>query len=152
MNRDQILDNGEIDVDELNRVNELTVFEPRKTYSSRASSFRELRVYSEAVLVVRNCYEFTKTFPKDENYGLTSQLRRAAVSVPANIAEGWGRGGKVELARFVDIAMGSLCEVRALLDVALELGYTSPEAVSTIETQANSLAGMLHRLRSTLRA
>ena len=130
----------------------LTVAEARATYGATAKSFRKLRVYGEAIKLTVACYEMAKLLPKEEQYGLSSQLRRAAVSVTANIAEGWGREGNAEFARFVDIAIGSLCEVRALVDVCVELNYTSSEATAAIETRADDLSGMLHNLRLRLRS
>lgn len=146
-----MIEEDELNIERLNRLSELTIIEPRKPYSKGITTFKELRVYKDSLKFVRNCYELTSSFPKEEVYGLSSQLRRAAVSIPANIAEGWGREGKAELARYVDIAMGSLCEVRALLDVALELEYTSPDSAIAVDGEAYVLGGMLHRLRSTLR-
>lgn len=77
-------------------------------------SHRDLKVWQKAVDVVVDCYKLSKAFPRDEIYGLTSQLRRAAVSVPANIAEGYGRGGRGEYLQFPTIAQGALKEVETI--------------------------------------
>ena len=83
---------------------------------------RDLRVWKAAIELVRNVYTVTSSFPKEELYGLTSQMRRAAVSVPANIAEGAARKGSKELIHFLSIASGSLAELDALLEIAKETG------------------------------
>ena len=73
--------------------------------------FREIKVWSKAHLLTPEIYKITTNFPREEVYGITSQLRRSSASIAANIAEGFGRGGNRELARFLQIAMGSACEV-----------------------------------------
>ena len=94
------------DVDELNDL----VSEARSGYNvpdgSDGRGFRGLRAWQSAMDVVADVYRVSRAFPKDEQFGLTSQLRRCAVSVPSNIAEGWGRNGPIEFARFIDIAIG----------------------------------------------
>ena len=88
-------------------------------------SHRDLRVWQEAVSLVEDVYRLTSSFPRDEIYGLTSQMRRAAVSVPANIAEGSARKGTKELLYFVNVAMGSLSELDTHVEIANRLGYCS---------------------------
>jgi four helix bundle protein len=73
--------------------------------------FREIKVWSKAHLLTLEIYKITTSFPREEVYGITSQLRPSSASIAANIAEGFGRGGNRELARFLQIAMGSACEV-----------------------------------------
>lgn len=85
-------------------------------------SHRELRVWQEAIGLVEIIYRLTATFPKDEQFGLINQMRRAATSVPANIAEGAARGGTRELLHFLSIAKGSLSELDTHLEVAKRLG------------------------------
>lgn len=93
-----------------------------------ARCFQDLIVWQKAHQFVLAVYAMTKTFPKDELYGLTSQLRRSAVSIPANIAEGFKKRGKNDKARFLNIAQGSLEESRYYLLLARDLQYaeTSP--------------------------
>ena len=93
-----------------------------------ARSFRDLLVWRKAHEFVLLVYTFTAGFPKQETYGLSQQLRRAAVSIPANIAEGFRRRGKADKARFMNLAEGSLEECRYYLILAHDLGYgdTSP--------------------------
>jgi four helix bundle protein len=84
---------------------------------------KSLRVWQEGISVVKEIYALTDDWPKHEIFGLTSQIRRAAVSIPANIAEGKGRGSNAELVRFSRIALGSAYEMDTLLEIATELGF-----------------------------
>ncbi len=85
--------------------------------------FRQIRVWEKAHLLTLEIYRTTMCFPREELYGLSSQLRRASASIAANIAEGFGRGGNVELARFLQIGMGSAYEVEYHALLARDLGY-----------------------------
>ena len=86
-------------------------------------SFRDLEIWKRGIDLVKSIYEITKSFPNSECYGLTSQIRRAAVSIPSNIAEGHTRGHKAEFRQFVFIALGSLAELETQVIIAHELGY-----------------------------
>jgi four helix bundle protein len=88
-----------------------------------AQSFQDLLAWQKAHEFVLGVYAFTNVFPKQETYGLVSQMRRAAVSVPANIAEGFRKRGKADKARFMNVAKGSLEESRYYLILARDLGY-----------------------------
>jgi four helix bundle protein len=85
--------------------------------------FQDLTVWQKAHELTLSVYEATKSFPREELFGLTSQMRRAAVSVPANLAEGHGRFGDTEFHRFCTIALGSLCELEYYLILSRDLGY-----------------------------
>ena len=85
------------------------------------TTYRQLDVWQRAIQLVETVYLLTRQFPADERYGLTSQLQRAAVSVPANIAEGWGRSHRGDYPRHLSIARGSLMEVETLLIIAEKL-------------------------------
>jgi four helix bundle protein len=85
--------------------------------------YKELLVWQKAHELAKAIYIATKEFPKEESYGLTSQLRRAALSVPTNIVEGMGRGSTGEMRQFTNIALGSLAEVEYLLEFCFEIGY-----------------------------
>jgi len=99
--------------------------------------YRRLLVWQVGREFVGQIYAVTVSFPAEERFGLTQQVRRAAVSIPSNIAEGAGRGGSAEFRRFVRIASGSACELETQLDIALDLDYLSePEHVRLIGTLA----------------
>jgi len=117
---------------------------------AKVKSYRDLEVWNEAMTLVEKAYQLTADFPSDERYGLKSQMQRAAVSVPANIAEGYGRSGKVEYARFVTIARGSLMELETYLALCVRLKLCEREAMLTIWKRAESVGKVLTRLRLVL--
>lgn len=86
---------------------------------------KDLKVWQEAMSFVVDVYSMTKEFPKDEVFGLTSQMRRAAVSVASNITEGAGRRGAIEFSRFIKIALGSVAELETQIEIAFRIGYIS---------------------------
>ena len=88
-------------------------------------SHKDLKVWQESMTLVENIYKITSEFPKEEMYGLTSQIKRASISVPSNIAEGAGRKSNVEYMRFLYIALGSLSELETQLEIAVRLSFTS---------------------------
>lgn len=88
---------------------------------------KNLEAWKESINFVTEIYELTKNFPKEELWGLTSQIRRAAVSIPSNIAEGCGRNSAKETSRFMDIALGSIAEVETQLIISQNLGYIDSE-------------------------
>src|SRR6201998_1452263 len=96
---------------------------------SPARSFRDLMVWRKAHEFVLAVYRFTESFPEREKYGLAHQMRRAAVSIPANIAEGFGKRSPAEKARFLNIAEGSLEECRYYLILTQDLGYGETESL-----------------------
>lgn len=97
--------------------------------SQPARSFRDLIVWQKAHQLTLRVYELTRTFPREEIYGLTSQMRRAAVSVPANIAEGFKKRSRTDKARILNISEGSLEELRYSFVLAVDLGYLSQDRV-----------------------
>ena len=109
-------------------------------------TFRDLRVWQEAHSFVLQVYRVTDSFPTSERYGLTSQLRPSAVSVPANIVEGFKRKGDKEFSRFLTVAQASLEEARYLLFLARDLEYLSANAYKEVDTQADTVGKMLHGL------
>jgi four helix bundle protein len=113
--------------------------------------FHKLKVWQRAHEHVLAVYRETASFPKSELYSLTAQLRRAAVSVAANIAEGCGRNGAREMARFVDIAQGSANEVDYLILVARDLEYLTTESWQKAEQALSETRRMLASLARTLR-
>lgn len=96
--------------------------------------------------LARSCYRLTSSFPQTEVYGLTSQIRRAAVSIPSNIAEGSGRGSQREFTRFLRIAYGSGCEVETQISIAHDLGFGDPELCRTVMTETEEIRRMLSAL------
>lgn len=114
------------------------------------ASYRELKVWQEGVRLAIEVYRVTATFPTEERYGLVSQLRRAAVSVPSNIAEGHGRNTANELIRFCGTSLGSLAEAETQLYIAAELGYLDNDTYSKLQSICQPVGKMLHGLiRST---
>ena len=113
--------------------------------------FKELGVWQKAHRFALDVYRATKDFPGEERFGLTSQLRRAAVSAPANIAEGCGRSGDRELGRFLGMAAGSASEAEYHLLLARHLGYLSPETHAQLDTQVNEVKRMLNSFITKLR-
>src|SRR4051812_12042778 len=101
---------------------------------------RKLRAFELADPLVLLVYSATKTFPKDEQFGLTSQLRRAAVSIASNIVEGCARTSEADYIRFLDMAFGSVREVEYQLSIASRLGYMSPSVASEAAQQADETA------------
>lgn len=110
---------------------------------------RKLLVWQEAMILVEMIYRITILFPKEEQYGLTTQLRRSAISVPSNIAEGAGRNSTRELIQFIGIASGSLAEVDTQLDIAARLGYL--EVKADVFKQLSLVGRLLVALRRSLK-
>ena len=105
--------------------------------------FRELKVWEKSFRLTLDVYKSTRRFPKEELYGLTSQVRRAAASIPANIAEGCGRTGAAELGRFIQIAMGSASEVEFHLLLARDLGLLDAADSERLSGQVIEVKRML---------
>ena len=107
-------------------------------------NFRELKVWQKAHQVVLEIYHITKAFPHDERFGLVSQLRRSAASVPANIAEGRGRKGDRELSRYLSIAAGSACETEYHLLLSYDLGLIQQNNYLELDQRINEIKRMLN--------
>jgi four helix bundle protein len=114
--------------------------------------FRQLKVWEKSHRLALAVYKATKSFPKEELYGLTSQIRRASMSVPTNIAEGCGRNTDAEFARFLQIAMGSASETEYQLILAHDLEFLSQEVYEKLHTDVEEVKQMLASLLKTLRA
>ena len=113
-------------------------------------SFENLEVYTKARLLVKEVYLLQEVFPKEERYALCDQLRRAASSIPANIAEGSGRSSLKEKIHFIEIAYGSLMEVFCELQTASDLGYITEERIEKLRPLITDIAKMLSGLRNSL--
>lgn len=112
---------------------------------------KKLDVWSESVALATHIYKITENFPKTEVFGLTSQIRRAAVSVPSNIAEGAARFSSKEFAQFLNIAGGSLSELDTQIEIALNLNYISIEQREEIDRRIESITGKLGGLITSVR-
>jgi four helix bundle protein len=115
-------------------------------------NFREIKVWGKSHQLTLTIYKVTQAFPVEERYGLTTQMRRASASIPANIAEGCGRTGDAELRRFMQISMGSASELEYQLVLAYDLGYLDQDTYQQLNTQTievkRMLASFIKRLRS----
>lgn len=109
-------------------------------------SYKNLEAYKESKELVKQIYELLKKFPREEQFALSDQLRRAVISIPSNIAEGSGRNSQKDQAHFYNIAYGSLMEVLSQLDIACDLGYISQEEFNQLESLINEEAKMLSGL------
>ena len=110
------------------------------------ANFRELRVWERAHDLTLRIYEGTASFPKEEMYGLTSQLRRSAVSVPSNIAEGQGRLSTGEFRQFLGIARGSNFELQTQLEIARTLKFGNSELINKAEGLSHEVGKMIHAI------
>ncbi len=112
--------------------------------------YDDLVAWQKAMALVEYVYVLSKRFPKEEIYGLTSQVRRAAVSIPSNIAEGHGRNGRREFVHHLSIALGSLAEVETQVQIAPRLGYIGADELSQFQSMASESArimvGLMHSL------
>ena len=116
------------------------------------NSYRDLVVWQKSMEMVRFIYQLTNTFPKEELYSLTSQVRRSAVSIPSNIAEGYGRQHRLEYIRFLQIARGSLFELQTQMELAIMIGYLKREELITVDLLSVEIEKMLNSLIGKLTA
>lgn len=118
--------------------------------SDEGFGYKKLNVWKKADELAYQVYIATRTFPKEEIYSLTSQLRRAALSVPTNIVEGYGRQGRNELRQFINIALGSLAETRYLLYFSLRLGYLQAKQDIGLNNLADEVGRLLWKFYKSL--
>ncbi len=116
-----------------------------------AQSFRELQVWQRAMQLTIAIYQLTSGFPREELYGLTNQLRRAAVSVPSNIAEGHGRLSNREFTQFLSVARGSVCELQTQLEIARALGFGTVKATEEAERLSHEVGKMIFAFLGSLK-
>ena len=102
-------------------------------------NYKNLHIWKESIKLAQKIYELTSTFPANEKYGIVSQMTRAAVSIPSNIAEGSGRSTPKEFANFLSIALGSLFELHTQIVICEQIGYFETETVKQLEIQTYSL-------------
>ncbi len=117
-------------------------------------SYRDLEAWRLAIRLTKVVYRMSEHFPGDERFGLTSQIRRAAVSIASNIAEGWGRGSTSDYARFLRMARGSMYEVETQGQIALELGFVDKDKFDffeqTVDEAGRVLAGLIRSIENKL--
>jgi four helix bundle protein len=114
--------------------------------------FREIKVWGKAHTLTLEIYRATSTFPREETYGLTTQLRRSSASIPTNIAEGFGRRGNAELARFLQIGMGSACEVEYQILLARDLAFLNSIIYEHLQELVVEIKRMLGALLTKVRS
>src|SRR5919106_870790 len=115
-----------------------------------AKTYRDLIVWKVSMELVAETYRIARRLPAFEQYGLTSQLRRAAVSLPTNIAEGFGRGSRPEFRRFLSIAEGSLRELQTLIELIILLEYLGQARLKPAIDLSDRVGFLLHRLRKSV--
>ena len=113
-------------------------------------SYRELQVWRQSMDLVKEIYRVTRQFPNDERFGLTSQIRRAAVSIPSNIAEGQARYSQREFMRFLSTARGSLAEVETQLLLSAELGYVPEDEMHLLNRKTAEIGRLLNGLHTAI--
>ena len=115
-------------------------------------SHKDLDVWRLAIDLASDVYEVTKTFPKDERYGMTVQMRRSAISIASNIAEGAARQGDKEFVQFLHIALGSVSELDTQLEIAMRVNLTSVESLKGLQDMAIRINQMLPGLAQSVRS
>jgi four helix bundle protein len=123
----------------------------KKKNMGQINSFKELEIWKKGIEIVKMVYQLTSTFPKTEDYGLSSPMRRCAVSVPSNIAEGFRRNGKKEFRQFLNIALGSLAELETQLIIAKEINYLDGQNLDTLFSSIEVLNRMTVSLSKKLK-
>lgn len=112
----------------------------------KIKTYRELIVWEKSISLVNQIYKVSKQFPNDENFGLTSQLRRSAVSVPSNIAEGYGRNSLNDYIRFLNISVGSLYEIQTQIEIAFNLEYVEKRHFEELYENTKEIERMMSSL------
>lgn len=113
-------------------------------------SYRDLKVWQEGKAISILVYRITSAFPAEERFGLVSQIRRSAVSIPSNIAEGWGRNTNQNLIMFLRNSMGSLCELETQLEISFELGFVNEQTFEEIQQRLNLLSRQLKKFINSI--
>jgi len=116
----------------------------------KISSYKDLEVWQVSVGMASEIYDITRSFPKEEIYSLTSQIRRAAISIPANIAEGWGRNMTKEYIQFLRVARGSLSELETRLIISNNLSYMDSDSLDALSNTIRRLSSMLNSMIDSL--
>ena len=116
------------------------------------SSYRQLIVWQKSVALATHIYSLTRNFPQEERYGLLSQMRRAAVSIPSNIAEGRSRNSRKDFIQFLHIALGSVAELETQLEIAMQILYVKKVDYNEVMAHTMALKRMLFKMLSSLKA
>ena len=116
------------------------------------SDYRDLEVWKEGMVLATSIYKATASFPVEERYGITSQMRRAAVSIPANVAEGYGRSSTGAYVHFLKISLGSAKELETLIELSRRLELLKAPAADQLQLHARRLSKMLHSLGRSVEA
>ena len=111
-------------------------------------TFRDLKIWQQGIAIVKDIYQLSRRFPKEEMYGLTSQMRRAAISIPSNVAEGFKRNSEKEYRKFLFVALGSAAELETQVIISNELNYIGNSELARVCTKLDSLSKMIYRLIS----
>jgi len=112
----------------------------------KIKNFKELRIWQKGIEIVKDIYNLTRKFPKEETYGITSQMRRSAISIPSNIAEGFKRNYNKEYSQFLHMSLGSAAELETQLIIAKELGFANEKDIVDICEKLNYLSKMISSL------
>ena len=115
-------------------------------------TFRDLLIWQKAMTLVTNCYLHIADFPKEEQFGINSQLKRCAISIPSNIAEGFGRGTNKDYHRFLTISLGSLFELQTQIEIAYNLKYITEDNFNSFYADTRELERMLTAFISKVKA
>ena len=113
-------------------------------------NFKNLQTWKRARILVKQVYVITQKFPDEEKYGLTSQMRRAAVSIPSNISEGCGRKTTKDFSHFLDMAIGSTCELETQFYLSYDLNYISEDYMTRFATEITTIRRMIIAFQSKL--
>lgn len=120
-------------------------------YIRMKHNFKELQIWQVAMKIARQTYSITKKFPKEEQYGIVSQMQRAAVSIPSNIAEGCGRGTDLQTVHFLDIALGSSCELETQLLLSVDFKYCTLAEYESVRLLLDEFQRKTRNFRDKLR-
>lgn len=118
--------------------------------NEKIKSFKDLETWKVSINLVKIIYSLTSNFPKNEQFGIVNQMRRSAISIPSNIAEGYGRWGKIEYARFCRIAFGSAAELETQILISKELNFAPSEQFVSAEELLKQTQRLLNRLIQAL--
>jgi len=129
----------------------VTIYSSRVTYRGMGKPHHNLEVWKKALAFVNRIYQLTTQFPNEEKFGLTSQMRRCAISIPSNIAEGAGRSTKKEFINFLHISQGSIAELETQLLIARNLGFAGDSKIEKILTGLDEISKMIIGLQKSLR-